>query len=89
MVRRSQEGFTAGPFLFIKIMNEPLRDIRPGEVFYEHGEKLHYIGKVQSNEDNVHVFWAWNKWKRRRYYTVIPDDLLEIHWKYLKKAGQV
>lgn len=63
--------------------------MRPGEVFYECGTKLHYIGNVQSHEDTVHVFWAWNKWKRRRYYTVIPDDLLKIHWKYFKKAGQV
>ena len=61
------------------------RQLRPGEVVYLVGDKLHYIGIAESAEDKVHVFWGWNSYKRRRYYKTIPDYCLEFYWKYMDK----
>ena len=67
-------------------MNGPVRNIRPGETFYLHGRKLHYIGVAESTEDKVHVFWGWNRYKARRYYETLPADLFWIEWKYMTKT---
>lgn len=65
-------------------MKGKLREIKPGEVFYRFGEKVHFIG-VASHDVDVFVFWGWNKWKKRRYYLVIPSAIMEIEWQYLEK----
>lgn len=69
-------------------MKGPYRQPRPGEVFWLFRDKLHYIGVAESREDRVHVFWAWNKWKRRRWYKTMPDLDLEMAWEYMRKTSK-
>ena len=65
-------------------MKGKLREIRPGEVFYRFGDKVHFIGIASHNED-VFVFWSWNKWKNKKYYLAIPARIMEIEWRFLEK----
>lgn len=62
------------------------RQLRPGEVVYLAGDKLHYIGIAESAEDKVHVFWGWNRYKQRRYYETIPDICMGVCFKYMSKT---
>lgn len=62
------------------------RQLRPGEVVYLAGDKLHYIGIAESAEDKVHVFWGWNKFKHRRYYETVSDKVLEFEFEYMSKT---
>lgn len=66
-------------------MKGEFRPIKSGETFYLFKERLHYIGIAESKDDKVHVFWGWNKFKKWRYYKVIPDDDLAEYWQYFRK----
>ena len=68
-------------------MKGQLREIRPGEVFYRFGsQKIHFVGAVQGLDEKVYIFWEYNKYKRRRFYSALAEWELEIEWKYLWKT---
>ena len=69
-------------------MKGPLREIKPGETFYLHGQRIHYVGVVTTGDELVHVYWGWNKWKRRRFYEALPQWSFEIAWEYMVKTKE-
>ena len=66
-------------------MKGRLRMIKPGETFYLFREKIHYVGIVKTGDEPVHVYWIWNKWKRRRAYKAVPEWSFEMDWEYMRK----
>ena len=66
-------------------MKGTLRHIKPGEIFYLFREKIHYVGVIDTGDEPVHVYWVWNKWKRRRAYTAKPHWMFELDWEYMRK----
>lgn len=67
-------------------MKGPLREIDPGETFYLLGEKINYHGVVITGDEPVHVYWIWNKYKRRRSYRAVPQWRFEQEWQYMTKT---
>ena len=67
-------------------MKGPLRKMNPGETFYLYGRKNHYVGVVTTGDEPVHVYWVWNKYKRRRAYTAEPQWMFEITWEFMSKT---
>lgn len=64
-------------------------NILPGTIIYRYGDRLHYMGQVDTGpHDNgiVHLFWGWNKWKNRYYYETIEDWMLKGEWKDLRST---
>lgn len=67
-------------------MEGEYRLMKPGETFYMHGEKYHYVGVISTGDELVHVTWSWSKYKRRRVYYAIEDKLFEIDWEYMRET---
>lgn len=71
-------------------MRGTINDLRIVDVVYLFGEKLHYCGCVAYRDDTVddtlHIFWGWNKWKKRRYYEVKREWELHLDWQYLRRT---
>ena len=69
-------------------MEGDFKEIKPGEVFYCFNEKLHFVGSVKGTDEEVYVFWGWNRYKSRRYYEAYPEWEMEIKWEYFRKTKE-
>lgn len=71
----------------MKTKLEPV-NIKPGEVFFYTGNKMHYIGFAEGDNDKVHVFWVFNKQKHRRDYMTFQDEVLRFLIKFFTKRNK-
>lgn len=67
-------------------MKREIRQIKPGEIFYLFGDKIHYVGCLTTGEEPIHIFWTFGRYKRRRFYKAVPQWELEIEWEYMRKT---
>lgn len=67
-------------------MKGPLREIKPGEIFYLHREKKHYVGVLTTGDEPVHVYRTWSTYERGWIYTAVPQWRWEQILAYLTKS---
>ena len=69
-------------------MKSSISEIKPGETFYLHGDKIHYVGCFTDGDEPIHIYWTWGKFKRRRFYQAVPHWQFAIQWEYMEKRGR-
>lgn len=59
-----------------ELVLDAVYDLHPGEIIRRNNKPHHYIGSVFDGDEEICLFWVWNKWGKYRMYKAIEKNFI-------------